>query len=103
PLTRRTVHQFSSCSMARPISSNIGVVGAGTMGRGIVQLFAQAGHTVRCHDAQPGAAANAANFVAGMMARAVDKGRMTRAEYEQVCGRIHACADLADLAACEVV
>ena len=34
----------------------IGVVGAGAMGRGIAQLFAEAGHVVRIHDAMDGAA-----------------------------------------------
>lgn len=37
--------------MATVPPTTIGVVGAGTMGRGIVQLFVQAGHTVYYHDA----------------------------------------------------
>lgn len=81
----------------------IGVVGTGTMGRGIAQLFAQAGHTVRCHDAQPGAAQRAVAYVDDMLARAVDKGRMREAERQAVRGRLHACERLADLAGCEVV
>ncbi|MFP5460178.1 MAG: 3-hydroxyacyl-CoA dehydrogenase NAD-binding domain-containing protein, partial [Gammaproteobacteria bacterium] len=35
--------------------SRIGVVGAGAMGRGIVQLYAQCGHAVVLHDAQESA------------------------------------------------
>ena len=89
--------------MARSLSSSIGVVGAGTMGRGIVQLFVQAGHTVRCHDAQPGAAAKAVDYVTGMLARSVEKGRMSQAEFEQACGRMRACGGLTDLGDCEVV
>ena len=38
--------------MSTPLT--IGVIGAGTMGRGIVQLFAQAGHRVHCFDAAEG-------------------------------------------------
>ncbi len=81
----------------------IGVVGAGTMGRGIVQLFAQAGHSVRCHDAQPGAAAKAVDYVDGMFARAVEKGRMSAADHEAARGRLKACGGLADLAGCDLV
>lgn len=81
----------------------IGVVGAGTMGRGIVQLFAQAGHLVRCHDAQPGAAAQAVDYVEGMFARAAEKGRMTAAEHTAARERLKACESLADLADCGLV
>ena len=81
----------------------IGVVGAGTMGRGIVQLFAQAGHPVRCHDAQPGAATKAVDYVDGMFARAVEKGRMAAAEHAAARDRLKACDSLADLADCGLV
>ena len=81
----------------------IGVIGAGTMGRGIVQLFAQAGHTVRCHDAQPGTAAKAVEYVDGMFARAVEKGRMAAAEHDAARNRLKACDGLADLADCGLV
>ena len=89
--------------MALPASSSIGVIGAGTMGRGIVQLFVQAGHTVRCHDAQPGAADKAIEYVSGMLARAVEKGRMKQAEFDAAGARMHGCASLDDLADCDVV
>jgi 3-hydroxybutyryl-CoA dehydrogenase len=89
--------------MTHSASSSIGVVGAGTMGRGIVQLFVQAGHTVRCHDAQPGAARKALEHVGAMFARAVEKGRMSPAEAERAEERMHACDRVADLSGCEVV
>ena len=81
----------------------IGVVGAGAMGRGIVQLFVQAGHPVCCHDAQPGAAAKAVDYVDGMLARAVEKGRMAAAEHALARGRLKACDSLAGLAGCGLV
>ncbi len=46
-----------------PVLYQIGVVGGGTMGRGIMQLFLQAGHEVRCHDAAAGAAEKAIEHV----------------------------------------
>lgn len=81
----------------------IGVVGAGTMGRGIVQLFAQAGHRVRCFDAADGAAAKAIEFVTGMIGRGVEKGRLSAADFDHIRGRIHACADMGDMADCDIV
>lgn len=55
----------------------IGVVGAGVMGRGIAQLFAQAGHDVRLFDVADGAAAGAVAGVKTLLERGVAKGRMT--------------------------
>jgi 3-hydroxybutyryl-CoA dehydrogenase len=81
----------------------IGVIGAGTMGRGIVQLFAQAGHRVRCFDAQAGAAGKAVDYVGGMIGRGVEKGRITAEQFTQILGRMHAAGDIADLADCDVV
>ncbi len=81
----------------------IGVVGAGTMGRGIVQLFAQAGHTVTCYDAMDGAATKAIAFVRDMIDKAVQKGRHTREEADAILARLRSGAALADLADCDLV
>lgn len=83
--------------------ATIAVIGAGTMGRGIVQLFAQAGHTVHCHDAMAGAAAKAVEFAVDMIGRGVEKGRITAAEFEAIRGRVHACNRIEDMAGCNVV
>jgi 3-hydroxybutyryl-CoA dehydrogenase len=81
----------------------VGVVGAGTMGRGIVQLVVQAGHRVRCHDAAAGAAMKALGYVGEMLARGVTKGKITAAACEVMMGRMSACERLEDLADCDVV
>jgi 3-hydroxybutyryl-CoA dehydrogenase len=81
----------------------VGVVGGGTMGRGIVQLFAQSGFAMRCFDAQPGAAAKAMDHALGMIARAVEKGRMSAGEFEAVQSRVSVASDLAGLAGCGLV
>lgn len=81
----------------------IGVVGAGTMGRGIVQLFAQGGHKVRCFDAIDSAAIKAVEYVNGMIRRGVEKGRMSQQEADAVAARMSACAKLDDLADCDLV
>jgi 3-hydroxybutyryl-CoA dehydrogenase len=81
----------------------IGVVGAGTMGRGIAQLYAQAGHPVRCYDAQPGAATVAVEYVVGMLQRNVDKGRLAVDAFERIRAGLSAAPDLNALAGCGAV
>lgn len=81
----------------------IGVIGAGTMGRGIVQLFAAAGHAVCCFDAQAGAAEKAKQAVVGMVQRGVEKGRITQAEVDALAGRITACESMSGLTDCTLV
>lgn len=81
----------------------IGVVGAGVMGRGIVQIAAVAGLAVRLHDTREGAAEAARDFVAGMLARAAEKGRMTAADAEAATARISLAGSLDELAGCPVI
>lgn len=81
----------------------IGVLGAGTMGRGIIQLFAQSGYQVFCFDSFAGAVPKAVDFVAGLLDRAVEKGRSSRDEADATLARIHACDSLSQLAECDLV
>ncbi len=69
-------------------SGVIAIVGAGTMGSGIAQLAASAGHRVLLHDAFAGAAERGkARLVAGLQKR-VDGGKMQPAERDALAGRI---------------
>jgi 3-hydroxybutyryl-CoA dehydrogenase len=54
----------------------VAVVGAGTMGAGIAQVAAVAGHPVIVYDAAEGAAARAVGAVRDRVARLVQKGRL---------------------------
>ena len=81
----------------------VGVVGAGTMGRGIVQLFAAAGHRVHCVDAVPGAARDALDAVGAMFDTLVAKGRMDADAARLARGAMSAHDDLAGLADCTLV
>lgn len=54
----------------------IGVIGAGAMGRGIVQIALAAGFKVVLSDANKQMYDEAASFVMNMLARAVEKGRL---------------------------
>ncbi len=81
----------------------IGVIGTGAMGRGIVQVAAAGGMRVLITDARAGAAQEARDFVAKMIARAAEKGSMTREAADAATGRITVAASLADFKACHVV
>ncbi|HSW14002.1 MAG TPA: 3-hydroxyacyl-CoA dehydrogenase [Solimonas sp.] len=81
----------------------IGVVGAGAMGRGIVQLFAQSGHAVAVFDSFEGAVPKAVTAVTAMIEKGVEKKTWTRDQADAIVARIHPCAQMAELADCEVV
>lgn len=66
----------------------VGVVGAGAMGAGIAQVAATSGHRVVLADAAAAAIGRAAEGHAQIMARLVEKGRLTRAEADAALARI---------------
>ncbi|MBT9459553.1 MAG: 3-hydroxyacyl-CoA dehydrogenase [Burkholderiaceae bacterium] len=80
-----------------PQLATIAVVGAGTMGAGIAQVAAQAGHPVRLLDVREGAAQAACEQIAKALAGLVAKGRMEEAERAAVLARISPAAGIADL------
>ena len=55
----------------------IAVIGAGAMGRGIAQVFAQSGFDVALYDAVPEAIDAASKQIHKLLDRAVEKGRMS--------------------------
>ncbi|HEX5079749.1 MAG TPA: 3-hydroxyacyl-CoA dehydrogenase [Geminicoccaceae bacterium] len=77
----------------------LGVVGAGTMGRGIAQIAAAAGIDVRLTDARVGAADEARAFIAKMVERQVEKGLAADA---RAIERLQI-TDSAGLAPCDLV
>lgn len=78
--------------------STVAVIGAGTMGAGIAQVAAEAGHPVLLFDARAGVAATAIAGILGRLDRAVEKGRMTAAARESIAGRLVAAGSLAEAA-----
>ena len=68
--------------------TTIGVVGAGTMGNGIAQVFAQSGFKVRLHDAAPAAIDRARATIAKSLAKFVEKGKLTAADRDATLGRL---------------
>jgi 3-hydroxybutyryl-CoA dehydrogenase len=75
----------------------VGVVGCGVMGHGIVQVVAQAGFDVAVREVEESALAKGLGKVDKQLSRAVDKGRLERAEAEAIRARIRGTLDYADL------
>ena len=73
------------------------------MGRGIVQLFAQSGHTVKFYDTSDAAVEAGHSFVTDILNSKVDKGRISQEEADQAIGNLVPCTTLADIADCDMV
>jgi 3-hydroxybutyryl-CoA dehydrogenase len=81
----------------------VGVVGAGAMGRGIAQIAAQAGSTVRLFDTQAEAVSKALADVASQWDRQREKGRMDEAAVSGCKARLKPAGTLQELADCDLV
>lgn len=81
----------------------VGVVGAGTMGAGIAQVAAQAGHEVLLFDARQDAAGAAIRNLSATLEKLVAKGKMDHARAEEALGRISTCAALSGMKDCGLV
>src|SRR5512146_582893 len=78
-----------------------GVVGTGTMGRGIAQVLAQCGARTLVYDAQTGAAERARQSIGEALERMAEKGRL--ADPRGVLARIEIVASPEALAPCQIV
>ncbi|MGA8258629.1 MAG: 3-hydroxyacyl-CoA dehydrogenase PaaH [Arenicellales bacterium] len=83
---------------ALPAGATVAVVGAGTMGAGIAQIAAAAGHPVLLHDAAAGAAQQGVARTAKGLERLVERGRMSGAQRDDLLGRIRPVEDFESLA-----
>ncbi|WP_028716222.1 3-hydroxyacyl-CoA dehydrogenase NAD-binding domain-containing protein [Paracoccus sp. J39] len=81
----------------------VAVIGAGTMGAGIAQVAAAAGHPVLLYDAAAGAAAAGRERLARGLAGLVAKGKIPAEAADALIGRIGVAAALADLAPAALV
>ncbi|XKE47313.1 3-hydroxyacyl-CoA dehydrogenase [Halomonas organivorans] len=88
--------------MTHPIET-LGIIGTGAMGRGIAQLAAEAGLTVRLHDSRDGAVDEARDHARRIWARGVEKGRLSQAQADANAARLHEAPEQADLADCGLV
>jgi 3-hydroxybutyryl-CoA dehydrogenase len=81
----------------------IAVVGAGTMGNGISQAFAQAGFDVALTDVAQAQLDRAMKTVAGSYDRLVQKQKMSEADKAAALARIRPTTDIAAVKECDLV
>jgi len=81
----------------------VGVIGTGAMGRGIAQVAAAGGMQVLMSDSRPGAAEEARDFIEKMLARAAEKGSITKDDAAGAINRIRIVGGPADMKPCHVV
>ena len=68
---------------------NIGILGSGSMGSGIAQLAASAGHEVYLYDNNPDALHRASQQLQKILNRLVEKGRLDDPTAKAIFGRIY--------------
>lgn len=81
----------------------IGVLGAGTMGHGIAQVFAQSGYTVHLVDNQHAQLETALKAVDRSLGKFVEKGKLTADQHSASLGRLHTHTDIEVFAGCDLV
>ena len=83
----------------------VAVFGAGTMGLGIIQVFAEKGNTVLVYDISMDFVRNQVQKLEAMLAKRVEKGRMTQETMDAIMANVlveekAACADAALVVEC---
>ncbi len=88
---------------ALPSTAPVAVIGAGTMGAGIAQVAATAGHPVRLFDLDQEAVRKGIAGVEKILARSVERGRIDTAEKDAILGRIVPATALTELSDAAIV
>ena len=81
----------------------VGVIGAGTMGSGIAQVFAQSGFSVIMVDVKEEFVKAGLEKIKRSLDRSVAKERMSKEDAESVLGRIETGTDTADVAEADFI
>ena len=80
-----------------------GVLGAGTMGAGIIQVMAQSGYEVTFIEQKQEFVDRGLEKISGVLEKAVRKGRMSEEDKTAALGRIKGSTDMGDLHDAEIV
>ncbi len=83
---------------ALSVDTTVAVIGAGTMGAGIAQVAARAGHPVLLYDAVDGAVEKGVARTTQGLDRLVERGKMSGGDRDALLARITPAAGLRDLA-----
>lgn len=81
----------------------VGVVGAGTMGNGIAQVFASSSYEVVMRDMGQAQLERGMNAINKSLARFVEKGKLSEADSRATLDNLRTTTELSDLAPCDLV
>ncbi len=81
----------------------VGVVGAGTMGNGIAQVFAGAGYEVKMRDIGQAPLERGMSAIKKSLARFVEKGKLSQQESDATLERLSTTTEVSDLAGSDLV
>lgn len=83
--------------------NKVGILGAGMMGAGIAYACARAGISVVLKDVSLKAAEKGKSYSAGLLDKAITRGRSTEQKKQVLLDLIHPTAEVSELADCELV
>jgi len=81
----------------------VGVIGAGTMGNGIAQVFAAAGYPVTMRDLKTEYLDRGMATISKSLDRLITRGKLSTQDRETTLARIRPTTELKDLAQCDIV
>jgi 3-hydroxybutyryl-CoA dehydrogenase len=81
----------------------VGVIGAGTMGNGIAQLFAASGFAVTMRDLKPQFLERGMAAITNSLDRLAARGKLSTEDRDATLKRLKPTTELSDLAACDIV
>jgi 3-hydroxybutyryl-CoA dehydrogenase len=81
----------------------VGVIGTGTMGRGIAQVAAHAGIEVRMFDSKPGVVEAARKSISDALAKLVAKGSVTQERHDATMTNLKSVDTLGAMRDCDIV
>jgi len=84
-------------------ASRVGVLGAGTMGRGIAQLAALGGYETVLYDVAPTLAESGATALREALEKGAGRGRWSEDDARAASARVETTAELEQLSGCELV
>ena len=78
---------------------NVAIIGAGTMGHSLAQVFAQGGHNVRLHDIREDVLSKSMSLIASNLATQVELGLVEKNQPAAILKRIRTVTQMADAGA----
>ena len=82
---------------------NVAVIGAGTMGNGIAQVFAQNGYDVTLVDVNDECLKRGVGAISNSLDRLIKKEKITANQKDQILGRINTTTDTGRVSGCQLI